>query len=136
MKTRSSGRPFLTECTDDRFVIKEMMNAWNVAEKDAFLKFAPKYFEHINKSANVSMTNSTKRHANQLAQEPSVLAKIFGFFTIRMKNAADKKSILNLDVLVMEHLFFSQNVIKVSICLFFFFFSGTTAYTLRFLPEI
>ncbi|KAK4522106.1 uncharacterized protein ATC70_004645 [Mucor velutinosus] len=81
---------------DDRFVIKEMMNAWNVAEKDAFLKFAPKYFDHVNKSAN----------------EPSVLAKIFGFFTIRMKNAADKKSILNLDLLVMEHLFFHQNIIR------------------------
>ncbi|OAD08562.1 hypothetical protein MUCCIDRAFT_158764 [Mucor lusitanicus CBS 277.49] len=81
---------------DDRFVIKEMMNAWNVAEKDAFLKFAPKYFDHVGKSAN----------------EPSVLAKIFGFFTIRMKNAADKKSILNLDVLVMEHLFFNQSIIK------------------------
>ncbi|CEP06872.1 hypothetical protein [Parasitella parasitica] len=37
---------------DDRFVIKEMMNAWNVAEKDAFLKFAPKYFDHIKKSCN------------------------------------------------------------------------------------
>ncbi|KAF1803594.1 hypothetical protein FB192DRAFT_1279569 [Mucor lusitanicus] len=74
----------------------EMMNAWNVAEKDAFLKFAPKYFDHVGKSAN----------------EPSVLAKIFGFFTIRMKNAADKKSILNLDVLVMEHLFFNQSIIK------------------------
>ncbi|KAL7331281.1 hypothetical protein PS15p_203492 [Mucor circinelloides] len=81
---------------DDRFVIKEMMNAWNVAEKDAFLKFAPKYFDHVKKSAN----------------EPSVLAKIFGFFTIRIKNAADKNSILNLDVLVMEHLFFNQNIIK------------------------
>ncbi|KAG1106736.1 hypothetical protein G6F42_016630 [Rhizopus arrhizus] len=81
---------------DDRFVIKEMLNAWNVAEKDAFLKFAPKYFDHVKKSAN----------------EPSVLAKIFGFFTIRIKNAADKNSILNLDVLVMEHLFFNQNIIK------------------------
>lgn len=30
-----------------------MMNAWNVAEKDAFLKFAPKYFEHMKLSAKV-----------------------------------------------------------------------------------
>ena len=43
---------------DDRFVIKEMMNAWNVAEKDAFLKFAPKYFDHVKKSANVSMNKA------------------------------------------------------------------------------
>ncbi|KAI7898140.1 uncharacterized protein BX663DRAFT_556092 [Cokeromyces recurvatus] len=81
---------------DDRFVIKEMMNAWNIAEKDAFLKFAPNYFEHIKKSAN----------------EPSILAKIFGFFTIQTKNLLDKKTIFNLDVLVMEYLFFKQNIIK------------------------
>lgn len=42
------------ENIDDRLVIKEMMNAWNVAEKDAFLKFAPKYFEHMKRSANVT----------------------------------------------------------------------------------
>lgn len=41
---------------DDRFVIKEMVNAWNVAEKDAFLKFAPKYFDHMKMSATVSLT--------------------------------------------------------------------------------
>ncbi|KAG2234547.1 hypothetical protein INT48_007360 [Thamnidium elegans] len=82
---------------DDRLVIKEMMNAWNVAEKDAFLKFAPKYFEHMKRSST----------------EPSVLAKIFGFFTIRMKNTLDKKApLLNLDVMVMEHLFYNQNIIK------------------------
>ncbi|CAO3607438.1 unnamed protein product [Mucor hiemalis] len=82
---------------DDRLVIKEMMNAWNVVEKDAFLKFAPKYFEHMKRSAN----------------EPSVLAKIFGFFTIRMNNTLDKKApVINLDVLVMEHLFYNQNIIR------------------------
>ncbi|KAI9487374.1 MAG: hypothetical protein EXX96DRAFT_475244 [Benjaminiella poitrasii] len=81
---------------NDRFVIKEMMNAWNMAEKDAFLKFAPKYFQHMKKSVDT----------------PSVLAKIFGFFTIRMKNVIDKKTIFNLDVLVMEHLFFNQKITK------------------------
>ncbi|KAI8993291.1 hypothetical protein BDB01DRAFT_775799 [Pilobolus umbonatus] len=81
---------------DDRLVIKEMMNAWNVVEKDAFLKFAPRYFEHMEQSSNV----------------PSVLAKIFGFFTIRMKSTIDKKATLNLDLLVMEHLFYGQNIIR------------------------
>ncbi|KAG2202212.1 hypothetical protein INT47_002131 [Mucor saturninus] len=81
---------------DDRLVIKEMVNAWNVAEKDAFLKFAPKYFDHMKMSAN----------------DPSVLAKIFGFFTIRMKNTLDKKTpVFNLDVMVMEHLFYNQNIV-------------------------
>jgi hypothetical protein len=30
-----------------------MMNAWNIAEKDAFLKFAPKYFDYMNKTDKV-----------------------------------------------------------------------------------
>jgi hypothetical protein len=30
-----------------------MMNAWNIAEKDAFLKFAPKYFDYMNKTNKV-----------------------------------------------------------------------------------
>ncbi|KAI8882619.1 hypothetical protein K501DRAFT_251026 [Backusella circina FSU 941] len=81
---------------DDKLVVKQMVNAWNIAEKDAFLKFAPKYFEHMNQSSNL----------------PSVLAKIFGFFTIRIKNTLDKKETLDMDVLIMEHLFFGHQIIK------------------------
>lgn len=32
---------------DNRLVVKEMMNAWNIAEKDAFLRFAPKYLDYM-----------------------------------------------------------------------------------------
>lgn len=43
-----------------------------------------------------------------------MLAKIFGFFTIRMNNTLDKKApMINLDVLVMEHLFYGQNIVRV-----------------------
>jgi hypothetical protein len=45
---------------DDRFVVKEMMNIWNVSEKDAFLKFAPKYFDHLKKSTQVQVNLYTK----------------------------------------------------------------------------
>ncbi|KAG1056186.1 hypothetical protein G6F43_001910 [Rhizopus delemar] len=90
----ATGGKKLKYPADDRFVVKEMMNIWNVSEKDAFLKFAPKYFDHLKKSTQV----------------PSVLAKIFGFFTIRIKNT--QKTILNLDVLVMEHLFYDQHIIQ------------------------
>ncbi|KAI8887320.1 hypothetical protein K501DRAFT_212103 [Backusella circina FSU 941] len=91
---KSKSQFYKTE--DDRFLVKEMMNAWNIAEKDAFLKFAPKYFDYMNKTD----------------KGPSLMAKIFGFFTIRMKSAVDKNSVLNIDVLVMEHLFYNRNVIK------------------------
>jgi hypothetical protein len=42
--------------TDDRLVVKEMVNAWNIAEKDAFLRFAPKYFDYVKESDKVSFT--------------------------------------------------------------------------------
>ncbi|KAG2220259.1 hypothetical protein INT45_009874 [Circinella minor] len=75
---------------DGRLVIKEMVNAWNNVEKESILKFAPKYFDHMKKAE----------------ETPSVLAKIFGFYTIRIRSTTDKRIILNLDVLVMEHLFY------------------------------
>lgn len=34
-----------------------MMNAWNIAEKDAFLRFAPKYFDYL------KTTDKVKIHA-------------------------------------------------------------------------
>ncbi|CAO3691216.1 unnamed protein product [Rhizopus microsporus] len=86
---KSKSRFYKTQ--DDRFVVKEMMNVWNVSEKDAFLNFAPKYFNHMKKSRQ------------------SALAKIFGFFTIEIKK---KESSLYLDVLVMEHLFYNQHITK------------------------
>ncbi|KAL0076291.1 hypothetical protein J3Q64DRAFT_1703640 [Phycomyces blakesleeanus] len=81
---------------DDRLIVKEMVNAWNLTEKDTFLKFAPKYFDAM----------------KQCAEAPSLLTKIFGFYTIRMRSLEDKKVFLNIDVLVMEHLFYGQSIIK------------------------
>lgn len=75
---------------DNRLVIKEMMNAWNNVEKESILKFAPKYLAHMRQSAG----------------SPSLLVKIFGFYTIRIRSTSDKRTLLNLDVLVMEHLFY------------------------------
>ncbi|KAF9956361.1 hypothetical protein BGZ65_002787 [Modicella reniformis] len=79
---------------DDRFVIKQMVSSWNVAEKDELLKFAPKYFEY--------MTNT---HA-----APTVLAKIFGFYTLKIKDSTGNA--LKIDVLVMEHLFYKQKITR------------------------
>ncbi|KAI8344710.1 hypothetical protein BC941DRAFT_387495 [Chlamydoabsidia padenii] len=81
---------------DDRLVVKEMVNAWNIAEKDAFLRFAPKYFDYIRESDKA----------------PSLLAKIFGFYSIQMQSTDDKKQTFNIDVLVMEQLFYGQSISK------------------------
>lgn len=44
---------------------------------------------------------------------PTVLAKIFGFYSIGFKNAATGKS-MRMDVLIMENLFYQRNVKKAS----------------------
>ncbi|KAI9287807.1 hypothetical protein BC943DRAFT_201630 [Umbelopsis sp. AD052] len=79
---------------DNRLVLKQMVSSWNVAERDALLRFAPKYFAYLERSAGA----------------PSVLAKIFGFYTIKIRKLAEDKTTLKMDILVMEHLFYGQNI--------------------------
>ncbi|KAI8086362.1 uncharacterized protein BX664DRAFT_264746 [Halteromyces radiatus] len=74
-----------------------MVNSWNIAEKDAFLRFAPKYFDYIKETIDT----------------PSILAKIFGFYTVQMRTMDDKKQVLNIDVIVMEQLFYGQSISKI-----------------------
>lgn len=38
---------------DDRLVVKQMLNHWTIAEKDALLKFAPSYFDYMDQSSQV-----------------------------------------------------------------------------------
>ncbi|KAG0037354.1 hypothetical protein BGZ82_002691 [Podila clonocystis] len=80
---------------DDRFVVKQMVSNWNIAEKDELLKFAPKYFEYM----------------EQTHEAPTVLAKIFGFYTFKIKNGTSGQ-IMKIDVLVMEHLFYNQKITR------------------------
>ncbi|KAF9181930.1 hypothetical protein BGZ51_005101 [Haplosporangium sp. Z 767] len=80
---------------DDRFVVKQMVSSWNIAEKDELLKFAPKYFDYMERAH----------------EAPTVLAKIFGFYTFKIKNGYSAQA-LKIDVLVMENLFFDQRITK------------------------
>jgi hypothetical protein len=43
-----------------------------------------------------------------------VLAKIFGFYTVKIRKLAEDKTTLKMDILVMEHLFYGQNISRVS----------------------
>ncbi|KAI9592329.1 hypothetical protein BDF19DRAFT_425524 [Syncephalis fuscata] len=70
---------------DDRLVVKQMLNNWTVAEKDALLKFAPSYFNYMDQSS----------------QNPSVLAKIFGFYTVKYKNVHTGKT-MKMDLLKFD----------------------------------
>jgi hypothetical protein len=85
-------------CKDDQLVVKQLANNWTVVEKDALLKFAPAYFDY--------MQNADKN--------PTVLAKIFGFYTIKQRNLATGVT-KELDVIVMEHLFCNVKISRVSI---------------------
>lgn len=87
---------FLFLHADDRFVVKQMVSSWNIAEKDELLKFAPKYFDYMEKTHDA----------------PTVLAKIFGFYTFKIKNGQSGQ-VMKIDVLVMEHLFFNQKITRV-----------------------
>ncbi|KAI9493812.1 hypothetical protein BDB00DRAFT_872055 [Zychaea mexicana] len=79
---------------DDRLVIKEMISSWNLAEKQQFLEFAPAYFDYMKRTAE---------------EVPSVLTKIFGFYTIRMTDS-QKRTTWAMDVMVMDHLFYNRTI--------------------------
>lgn len=81
-------------CLDDRLLMKQMSRY----ELDAFLGFAPAYFQYMSEAF--------------FSELPTVLAKIFGFYSIGYKNSATGKS-MRMDVLVMENLFYQRNVKKV-----------------------
>ncbi|KAL8277105.1 hypothetical protein RQP46_010533 [Phenoliferia psychrophenolica] len=80
---------------DRRFMLKELVNAWGVvSEKDAFLTFAPELLKHL-----------------MATERPSLLAKIFGFYTVKTKNLKTGET-RRLDLIVMEHLFHSQTITR------------------------
>ncbi|CAG8742822.1 7275_t:CDS:10, partial [Dentiscutata erythropus] len=87
-----SGSAFL-KTRDDRLVMKQISRN----EVDAFLKFAPKYFEYM---------------AKALIDLPTVLTKIFGFYRVSYKNEQTGKN-LNITFIVMENLFYERKVSKI-----------------------
>lgn len=88
-----SGSAFL-KTLDDRLVIKELSNA----ELDSFVRFAPSYFEYM---------------AQALFHDlPTVIAKIFGFYQIQIKNPINGKN-FKMDVLIMENLFYDRKTSRI-----------------------
>ncbi|CAK5277872.1 unnamed protein product, partial [Mycena citricolor] len=73
---------------DGRFMIKTLVNAWNVADLQVLIDLGPSYFRYMDASAN----------------KPTVLAKLLGFYTIEIR-ALDSGETRRADLLVMENLF-------------------------------
>ncbi|SCZ98306.1 BZ3500_MvSof-1268-A1-R1_Chr7-1g09091 [Microbotryum saponariae] len=79
---------------DRRFMLKELVTAWGVSEREAFLSFCPALLDYL-----------------MSPQVASLLAKIFGFYTIKVKNHATGE-VRKLDLICMEHLFHSTSITR------------------------
>ncbi|KAF9941422.1 1-phosphatidylinositol-3-phosphate 5-kinase [Modicella reniformis] len=88
-----SGSSFL-KTKDDRFIMKQLSKV----ELEAFIKFAPHYFQYMHKAI--------------YDKQPTVLAKIFGFYRVGYKYGALSRS-MNMDVLVMENLFYDRKNLQI-----------------------
>ncbi|TFY60913.1 hypothetical protein EVJ58_g4840 [Rhodofomes roseus] len=82
--------------SDDQFIIKTLVNAWNVADLQVLIDLGPSYF----------------RYMDSTATKPSVLAKLLGFYTIEIRNLETGTVQARADLLVMENLFYAQKISK------------------------
>ncbi|KAJ7052946.1 hypothetical protein C8F01DRAFT_1169335 [Mycena amicta] len=81
---------------DDRFIIKTLVNAWNVADLQVLIELAPSYF----------------RYMDATASRATVLAKLIGFYTVEIRNLETGNVQSKADLLVMENLFYDQKIVK------------------------
>ncbi|KAI9060832.1 hypothetical protein FKP32DRAFT_1632308 [Trametes sanguinea] len=82
--------------TDNRFIIKTLVNAWNVADLQVLIDLGPSYFKHMEATAS----------------RPTVLAKLLGFYTVEIRNLESGNTQAKADLLVMENLFYNAKVSK------------------------
>lgn len=98
---------------DQRFLLKELVSArvlkvvglanaaagqvakWGVSECESFVAFAPAFIDHL-------MDDS----------RPSLLAKIFGCFTVKTRNL-DSGVVTKRHVIVQENLFYGRSISRV-----------------------
>ncbi|CAE6401259.1 unnamed protein product [Rhizoctonia solani] len=88
-----SGSAFL-RTRDERFIAKELSRQ----EADSMGKFAPLYFDYMSSALSEG--------------RPSVLAKLFGFYQISLKNPMAGKSV-KMNLLVMENLLYDRKFAHV-----------------------
>ncbi|GAA6051243.1 hypothetical protein JCM3770_005888 [Rhodotorula araucariae] len=86
-----SGAIFLMT-GDQRFMLKELVNKLGYSELDSLLTFAPKLLAYL-----------------MSPERPSLLAKIFGIYTVKMADSKTGKK-KKVDLILMEHLFFSKRI--------------------------
>ncbi|KAH8105226.1 hypothetical protein BXZ70DRAFT_919923 [Cristinia sonorae] len=82
--------------TDNQYIIKTLVNAWNVADLQVLIDLGPSYF----------------RYMDATASKATVLAKLLGFYTVEIKNLETGTVQAKADLLVMENLFYNQTIAK------------------------
>ena len=82
---------FFYKTSDDRFVLKQMSRF----EYQAFLDFAPHYFEYLKKTF--------------LSEVKSLLGKIVGVYKVGFKNSLSNSG-MSMEFLIMENLFYNKKI--------------------------
>ncbi|KAK2463301.1 hypothetical protein APHAL10511_004956 [Amanita phalloides] len=90
------SRSHFWKTSDDRFIIKTLVNAWNVADLNVLQELAPACF----------------RYVESMASKPTVLVKLLGYYTVEVKNQESGANHGRLDLVVMENLFYDRKVDK------------------------
>ncbi|KAJ3322288.1 1-phosphatidylinositol-3-phosphate 5-kinase [Boothiomyces sp. JEL0866] len=80
---------FFMKTRDDWLVVKKISQI----ELEALISFSPAYFEYLSQAF--------------FHELPTLLAKIFGFYSISYKNPVTRKNV-KMDILVMENLFYER----------------------------
>lgn len=76
---------------DGKWIAKQLLNVWTVDEKEAFLEFAPAYLRYMMNS----VTNDC----------PTLLVKIAGVYSLKIKDVKTGEVKLKLSVQVLENVF-------------------------------
>ncbi|KAJ1905043.1 Mitochondrial distribution and morphology protein 12, partial [Coemansia sp. IMI 209127] len=92
-KGGKSGSTFMYT-RDERFIIKQVSKP----ESEAFLKFAPSYFDYMYWTYRTGMR--------------TMLAKIFGFCRVTYRSAATGKAV-KMNVIIMENLFYERKCNRI-----------------------
>ncbi|RDB21822.1 hypothetical protein Hypma_010794 [Hypsizygus marmoreus] len=90
------SRSYFWKTKDERFIIKTLVDAWNVADLQVLIELAPSYFRYVDATAS----------------KATILAKMIGFYTIEIRNLETGAVQSKADLLVMENLFYDQKVAK------------------------
>ncbi|KAL1916606.1 uncharacterized protein VTP21DRAFT_5797 [Calcarisporiella thermophila] len=93
--TGGKSRSLFFKTRDDRLIIKQMINTWNLDEMSGVLRFAPQYFAYMERTS----------------EYPTLLAKVFGVYTIKIKNVRTGY-VQKFGVQVMENIFWGQKITR------------------------